>query len=204
MQLKHLDEKFTKLDAENRTALIENNDLRKQVQQLTEDVATPQKNYKIDQAVKQLQRQLDEKEEELIKLTMDQNAAKEDNDLLSKQLTYSEIQVKSLNEKLLQLHDDVEDLKANIEQRDSTIDFVNKEKTDLEELVRELRSSSRKQDFDSSSSYDMLETSKDLNNSSKFHLFIFIAFLSVIYSIDYIDRNRFSHSERGKFSKCSY
>lgn len=173
MQVKHIEEKFAKLDEEHQTSVNENNKLRKQLERLSEDVATPHKNHETDQNVKQLRQQLNEKEIELSQCMSNNNTLQESNEFLAQKLAYSEAQVKVLNDKLLGLFEDVEKMKSTIGERNEMVDYLNKNNRELNDLVKEFQFNSRKHDNDSSSSYDMLNsTSTDLNNSSKYLLIL--------------------------------
>lgn len=175
MQLNQCEKKLSKLDADYRDAMNENNELKKHIQSIDELSSEEQRNLATDKVVKQLQREINEKESELLQLTLNCNDSKHEIESLEEKLNYAHVQIKSLDEKVLQSLDEIEKFKNELEQRDKMIDYVNNNNKELSELLQELQSSTRKQEFDSSTSCEMLEsTSTDLNTSSKCSRIIYL------------------------------
>lgn len=167
MQLNQCEKKLLKLDEDYKDAMTENNQLKKHIQSLDEDDHIA-KSAQVDVAIKHLRREITEKEEELMKLTISYNEAKDDIELLKEQLAYADSQVKLLNTKMLESFSEVESFKNQLEEREKMINYINNNNKELSDMLRELQSNSKKQDFDSSSSYDLLNsTANDLNSSSK-------------------------------------
>lgn len=100
MQLNQCDKKLSKLDEDYKEAMAENNLLKKQIQSLDENDQI-NLNAQTEVTVKQLRREIAEKEDELLKLTITCNEAKDDIEILKEKLEYAESQIKSLNAKLL-------------------------------------------------------------------------------------------------------
>lgn len=167
MQLNQCEKKLTKLDDDYKIAMTENNLLKKQIQMLDENDQLTQ-NAEIDSTVKQLRREINQKEDELFKLTSKVNAANDDIELLQEKLQYAETQVKSLNVKLLDSFNEAETFKSQLDDREKMINYLNTSNKELSDMLKELQSNSKKLDFDSSSSYDLLNsTANDLNTSSE-------------------------------------
>lgn len=167
MQLNQCEKKLAKLDDDYKEVLIENNHLKKQIQTLDEDDEL-MKNSETDYAARQLRRQITEKEDELMKLTITYNEAKDDIEIMKEKLHYAESQVKLLNTKLLESFSEAESFRTQLDEREKMISYVNNNNKELSDLLKELQSNSKKQDFDSSTSYEMLNsTANDLNTSSK-------------------------------------
>lgn len=167
MQLNQCEKKLLKLDEDFKEAMIENNLLKKQVQSLDEDDHINQ-NVQTGVTVKQLQREVTEKENELLKLTIACNEAKDDVDLLREKLQYAENQIKLLNDKLLDSFNEAESFKIQLDEHEKMINYVNNNNKELSDMLKELQSNSKKLDFDSSASYELLNsTANDLNTSSK-------------------------------------
>lgn len=167
MQLNQCEKKLAKLDDDYKEVLIENNHLKKQIQTLDEDDEL-MKNSETDYAARQLRRQISEKEDELMKLTITYNEAKDDIEIMKEKLHYAESQVKLLNTKLLESFSEAESFRTQLDEREKMISYVNNNNKELSDLLKELQSNSKKQDFDSSTSYEMLNsTANDLNTSSK-------------------------------------
>lgn len=168
MQLSQCEKKLAKLDDDYREAMNENNYLKKQIQTLDEDEESI-KNSQIDPATKHLRRQISEKEDELMKLTIIYNEAKDDIEILNEKLQYAESQVTTLNTKLFDSFNEVESFKSQLDEREKMLSYVNNNNRELSEMLKELQSNSKKLDFDSSASYEMLNsTTSDLNSSGKF------------------------------------
>lgn len=174
MQLNQCEKKLTKLDEDYKMAMVENNHLKKQIQMLDENDQIA-KNAHADMTVKQLRREVSEKEDELVSLTVRWNDAKEDVEMLKEKLDYAESQVKALNMKLLDAFNEAESFKNQLDEREKMIDYINNNNKELSDMLKELQCSSKKLDFDSSASYEMLNsTANDLNTSSKLTSFISI------------------------------
>lgn len=169
MQLNQCEKKLMKLDDDYKDALAQNNHLKKQIQSLDEHDQLSQI-AQSDVTVKQLRRQIDDKESELLQLTIKYNDAKDEIEMLTEKLQYSDSQVKSLKTKLLDSFSDAEAIKNQLDERERMINYMNNNNKELNDLLKELQSNSKKQDFDSSASYEMLNsTANDLNSSSKLH-----------------------------------
>lgn len=167
MQLNQCEKKLSKLDDDYKMAMAENNHLKKQIQLLDENDEIA-RNEQTDIVVKQLRREVSEKEDELVSLTIRWNDAKEDIETLKEKLDYAESQVKTLNMKLLDAFGEAESFKNQLDERELMIDYINSNNKELSDMLKELQISSKKLDFDSSSSYEMLNsTANDLNTSSK-------------------------------------
>lgn len=161
------EKKLSKLDEDYKEAMTENNLLKKQIQTLDENDQI-QQNAQTEVAVKQLRREISDKEDELLKLTIAYNESKDDIELLKEKLDYAESQIKSLNNKLLDSFSEAEIFKNQLDERERMISYVNNNNKELSDMLKELQSNSKKLDFDSSSSYDLLNsTANDLNTSSK-------------------------------------
>lgn len=168
MQLNQCEKKLSKLDEKYKDMINENNCLRKQIQINNEELNDNPKNTVTDKAVKQLQRELENKEKELVQLTLNCNESRDEIEMLKEKLNYAQAQIKSLDQRMLQSHDEIEKYKVQLEEREKMIDYVNNNNRELSELLSELQSSTRKHDADSTASCEMLEsTSNDLNTSSK-------------------------------------
>ncbi|XP_055300989.1 restin homolog isoform X1 [Sitodiplosis mosellana] len=166
MQLNQCEKKLSKLDEDYKEAMTENNFLKKQIQTLDENDQI-QQNAQTEVTVKQLRREINEKEDELLKLTITYNGAKDDIELLKEKLEYAESQIKSLNNKLLDSFSEAETFKNQLDDREKMISYVNNNNKELTDMLKELQSNSKKLDFDSSSSYELLNsTANDLNTSS--------------------------------------
>lgn len=172
MQLNQCEKKLTKLDEDFKNAMIENHDLKKQVQSLDEMSSDSNQTTEANKVAKRFQRELSTKENEIERLTVNCNDARYEIESLKEQLAYAQAQVKSLDSKVLGSLDDIENFKNELENRDKMINYLTNNNEELTELLKELQSSKRKPDFDSSASCEMLEsTSADLNSSSKLLLF---------------------------------
>lgn len=168
MQLNQCEKKLIKLDEDYKEAMSQNNYLKKQIQSLDEHDQLNQI-AQSDVTVKQLRREIDEKESELFKLTVACNEAKDDIEILKEKLQYAETQIKSLNIKLLESFTEAETFKNQLDEREKMIGYMNNNNKELSDLLKELQSNSKKQDFDSSASYEMLNsTANDLNTSSEY------------------------------------
>lgn len=168
MQLNQCEKKLLKLDDEYKNSLIENNQLKKQIQSLDENDHIA-KSALSDLTLKQFRREINEKEDELLKLTINCNEAKDDIELLKEKLQYAESQVKLLNIKLVESFSEAETFKNQLDEREKMIDYINNNNKELSDMLKELQSNSKKQEFDSSESYHLLNsTANDLNSSSKF------------------------------------
>lgn len=168
MQLNQCEKKLIKLDEDYKEAMVQNNHLKKQIQSL-DDYDQLNQIAQSDVTVKQLRREIDEKENELFKLTIACNDAKDDIEALKEKLQFAETQVKSLNIKLLESFTEAETFKNQLDEREKMISYMNNNNKELSDLLKELQSNSKKQDFDSSASYEMLNsTPNDLNTSSKY------------------------------------
>lgn len=167
MQLTQCEKKLAKLDDDYKEAMTENNYLKKQIQTL-DDHELSMQNSETDLVAKQFRRQIGEKEDELLKLTITYNEAKDDIEILKEKLQYAESQIKALNVKLHESFSEAESFKNQLEEREKMIVYVNNNNKELSDLLKELQSNSKKQDFDSSASYEMLNsTANELNSSSK-------------------------------------
>lgn len=167
MQLNQCEKKLTKLDEDYKDAMAENNLMKKHIQSLDEDNQSI-KCAQTDLTVKQLRREIIEKENELLKLTISCNEIKYDADALKEKLHYAESQVKSLNSKLLESFNEAEAFKIQLEEREKMINYITNNNKELNDMLKELQKNSKKQDFDSSSSFELLNsTANDLNSSSK-------------------------------------
>lgn len=167
MQLNQCEKKLAKMDDDYKEALVQNNYLKKQIQSLDEHDRLSQIAQN-DVTVKQLHREIEEKEQELLNLTIVYNESKSDVETLTEKLQYAETQVKTLNTKLLESFSEAEAFKSQLDEREKMINYMNNNIKELSDLLKELQSNSRKHDLDSSSSYEMLNsTASDLNSSSK-------------------------------------
>lgn len=155
------------MDDDYKEALVQNNYLKKQIQALDEHDQLSQIAQN-DVTVKQMRREIEEKESELLALTIAYNESKSDVESLTEKLQYAELQVKTLNTKLLDSFSEAEAFKNQLDEREKMINYMNNNIRELSDLLKELQSNSKKQDFDSSSSYEILNsTPNDLNLSSK-------------------------------------
>lgn len=167
MQLNQCEKKIMKLDEDYKEAMAQNNYLKKQIQSLDENDQLNQI-AQSDVTVKQLRREIDEKDRELFKLTCACNEAKDDIESFKEKLQFAETQIKSLNVKLLESFSEAETFKSQLDEREKMISYMTNNNKELSELLKELQSNSKKVDFDSSASYEMLNsTANDLNTSSK-------------------------------------
>lgn len=167
MQLNQCEKKLLKLDEDFKEAMIENNLLKKQVHSLDKDDHINQ-SAQTEVTVKQLQREVTEKENELLKLTISFNEAKDDIDVLKEKLQFAENQIKLLNDKLLDSFTEAETFKNQLDEHEKMINYVSNNNKELSDMLKELQSNSKKSDFDSSASYELLNsTANDLNTSSK-------------------------------------
>lgn len=167
MQLNQCEKKLAKMDDDYKEALVQNNYLKKQIQSLDEHDRLSQIAQN-DVTVKQLHREIEEKEQELLNLTIVYNESKSDVETLTEKLQYAETQVKTLNTKLLESFSEAEAFKSQLDEREKMINYMNNNIKELSDLLKELQSNSKKHDLDSSSSYEMLNsTASDLNSSSK-------------------------------------
>lgn len=167
MQLNQCEKKLIKLDEDYKEAITENHLLRKQIQTLDEGDHINQ-NAQTEVTVKQLRREINEKEDELLKLTITCNESKDDIEILKEKLQYAESQIKFLNDKLLDSFSEAESFKIQLDEREKMISYVNTNNKELSDMLKELQSNSKKLDFDSSASYELLNsTANDLNTSSK-------------------------------------
>lgn len=169
MQVKHSEEKLAKLDLDHKNSVAEIHDLKKYINQLRDDIASPNQ-LNIDQLTKRLQKELNEKDEELSKCILDANVMKETNGFLNKKIIYMEKQMKLLSNKTLELHDDIEKIKLELDERDKIINYVNNNNKELEEMIKNLQTQSDKNGMDSTS--DFLDSSSNemipTANSSNF------------------------------------
>lgn len=167
MQLNQCEKKLSKLDDDYKEAMAQNNRLKKQIQSLDEHDQLAQ-NTVSDQTVKQLRREIDEKENEILKMTIGWNEAKDDIETLKEKLQYAESQIKSLNLKLHESFSEAETFKSQLDEREKMINYMNNNNKELSDLLKELQSSTKRHDFDSTTSSEMLNcTANDLNTSSK-------------------------------------
>lgn len=167
MQLNQCEKKLAKMDDDYKEALIQNNYLKKQIQSLDEHDQLSQIASQ-DFTVRQLRREIEEKENELMTLTIVYNESKSDVETLNEKLQYAESQVKTLNTKLLDSFSEAETFKCQLDEREKMINYMNNNIKELSDLLKELQSNSKKQDLDSSSSYEILNsTPNDFNSSSK-------------------------------------
>lgn len=167
-QLNQCEKKLAKLDEDFKNAMIENHDLKKQVQSLDEMSSDHSQTTETDKAAKRFQRELNKKENEIERLTVSRNDARDEIESLKDQLVYAQSHVKSLDAKVLEMLDEIETFKNELQKRDEMIAYMSKNNEELSELLKELQTSKRKTDFDSSTSCEMLEsTCNDLNSSSK-------------------------------------
>lgn len=175
---------MAKLDQDFKNAIIENHDLKKQVQSFDEISSDSSQTTETEKVAKRFQRELRKKENEIERLTVSCNDAKDEIESLKEQLAYAGAQVKSLDSKVLKSLDEIEKFKNELEQRDEMNKYLSNNNEELSELLKELQSSSkRKTDFDSSTSCEMLEsTSADLNSSSKCLMIIFDVFFFLFSS----------------------
>lgn len=158
MQVKHNEEKLSKTEAEYKKAMSEINDLKKHITALMEEIASPNKSN-VDPMVKRLRKCLDEKEDELAECIQNMNALTDTNAFLTEKIQYAEKQIKTLTQKTIDLHDDIDKLKAELEDREKVISYMNGVNKDLEELVKELRTSLHPERRVFDSSFDLLNSS---------------------------------------------
>lgn len=158
MQVKCNEEKLAKIDGEYKKAMTEINDLKKHITALMEEIATPNKSN-VDPMVKRLRKCLDEKEDELAECIQNANALTDANGFLNEKIQYAEKQIKTLTEKTFDLQDDMDKLKLELEDREKVISYMNGANKDLEELVKELRTSSHSERRVMDSSFDLLNSS---------------------------------------------
>lgn len=109
MQLNQCEKKLAKMDDDYKDALIQNNFLKKQIQALDEHDQLSQIAQN-DVTFKQLHREIEEKENELLALTIVYNESKSDVESLMEKLQYAELQVKTLNTKLLESFSEAESI----------------------------------------------------------------------------------------------
>lgn len=164
MQVKYNEEKLSKTEGEYKKAIAEINDSKKHITALMEEIASPNK-LNVDPMVKRLKKCLDEKEDELAECIQNMNALTDTNAFLNEKIQYAEKQIKTLTEKTIDMHDDIDKLKAELEDREKVISYVNGVNKDLEELVKELRTSSLPERRVFDSSFDLLNSST--SNSSE-------------------------------------
>lgn len=159
MQVKYNEEKLSKIDGEYKKAMAEINDLKKQITTLMEEIASPNKSNG-DPMVKRLKKCLDEREDKLAECIQNVNALTDTNAFLNEKIQYAEKQIKALTEKTIDLHDDIDKLKSELEDREKVINYMNGANKELEELVKELRTcphTERQRVFESS--FDLLNSS---------------------------------------------
>lgn len=167
MQMNQCEKKLLKLDEDYKVSMNENNRLKKQIQAFAEGDELNQ-SAQVDYAVKQLRREVNDKEDELFKLTIKCNEATSDIDTLKEKLQFAESQIKLLNGKLMDSFNEAETFKTQLDEREKMIAYINNNNKELNELLKELQCSSKKLDFDSSASFELLNsTGNDLNTSSK-------------------------------------
>lgn len=165
MQVKYNEEKISKLDIEFKKALAEINDLKKHITALMEEIASPSQS-KVDPMVNRLRKCLDEKEDELASYIQNLNEMTDTNSFLNEKILFAEKQIKLLSEKTLDLYDDIDKLKSELEDREKAIKYMNGANKELEELVRELRSYSNSEKRLGETSFDVLNSSTLLNSST--------------------------------------
>lgn len=171
MQLSQCDKRLAKLDEDFKRVMVENNQLRKQIQVRVETTATPALES-VDETVKKLRKEIDERDKELFRLTRDHGDAIDGNGHLKEQLSHAQSQIKELNHKTHTLYGEIDECRALLEERESQIEYIQSDNRELHEMVKELQMSSRKSDLNSTASYDLLDTT-GLSNSSKYDLDLF-------------------------------
>lgn len=170
MQVKFNEEKLSKLDVEYKKAMVEINDLKKHITTLMGEIASPNQSMS-DPMVKRLRKCLDEKEDQLAECIQNVNALTDTNVFLNEKIQYAEKQIKMLSEKTMDLHDDIDRLKLELEDREKVINYMNGANKELEELVKELRSAHPdRRVFESS--FDLMNSSTS-NNTSEFLIILF-------------------------------
>lgn len=139
--------------------------------QLAEDTKIPNKAINGEQLVKRLRKELNEKEDELIKIKLNVNVLADSNALLTEKLSYMEKQVKQLTARKMELYENVEKLKEEFEERGKMLDYLTTTNKELDEHVKDLRSQLNKSGSVLDSSYDYLNNSSSdsdpIANSSK-------------------------------------
>lgn len=165
-QLNQSEKRLGKLDEDFKKILSENIDLRKQIQMHADLDAIPN-NEPVDETVKKLRREIDERDKELFKLTREYGDALDDKQLFKEQLTRADNQIKALNRQIHELNGDIEGFQQNLAEQQKQIEYIQNDNRELQELVKELQANSRKSDFNSTASYDLLNTT-NLSNSSEY------------------------------------
>lgn len=165
MQVKYNEEKLAKIDGEYKKSMAEVNDLKKHITALMEEIASPNKSD-ADPMVKRLRKCLDDKEDELSKCIQNMNELTDTNAFLNEKIQYAEKQIKTLTEKTHDLHDDIDKLKLELEDREKVINYMNGTNKDLEELVKELRTCTHPERRVFESSFDLLNSSTSNTSQS--------------------------------------
>lgn len=121
--------------------------------------------------MKRLQKDLNEKEDKLVRTKLNLNALTDSNALLTEKLNYMEKQVHQLTAKKMELHENIEKLKGDFDERGKILDYLTKTNKELDEHIKDLRSQLNKSGSVLDSSYDFLNNSSvgsdPLANSSK-------------------------------------
>lgn len=169
MQLNQCEKKLTKLDEDFKKVSAENNNLRKQIQAYNENGYQPTHDADSINLVEKLRREIDDRDKELFKLTHDYNDMKDDNEHLKMKLVHVQTQIGLLNEKLRESYNETENVQHALDEREKMIAYLNNNIKELNDMLKELQSSSsQKPDFESTASFDLLNsTPNDLNNSSE-------------------------------------
>lgn len=158
MQAKHNEEKIMKLDVEHKKSVAVINELNKQLAHLKDELEASEKNG-VDRVIKQLRKQINDKEEKVADCIMDMNALKDNNAFLEEKLKYAERQIQILTHDKMSLNDDIERIRSELDDRDKTISYINSRNRELEEMIKELRA-------DNSTERRMYESSFDFLNAS--------------------------------------
>lgn len=177
MQAKHNEEKLSKLDAEYKKASATINELNKQIANLRDEIEASERNG-VDRVIRDLRKQIQEKDDKIEDCIMDMNALKDSNSLLEEKIKYAEKQIKNLSNDKAILYNDMDQFKIELDERDKNILCINNRNKELEDMIREMRTDASPNKKLYESSFDFLNASTSSTvESSKFCMIFLSKFL---------------------------
>lgn len=147
------------IGSDHKTSLLEIKELKKQILELTEHSKTPHKLLNGEQKIKRLQKELVEKDEELAKLELKITCLTDSNELLDKKLIYSEKQMKTLKDKIVDFHENFEKINIELDERRKMVDYLSGTNKELEDFIKDMRYQHNKSGSGLDSSFDFLNQS---------------------------------------------
>lgn len=165
MQLSQCEKRLSKADEDVKKLIVDNSQLRKQIQVRVDTTATPD-NESTDELERKLRKEIDDRDKELFRLTREHGEAIDGISNLKEQLAHAQSQIKDIHRKVAELHGEIEECRNDLAERQTQIEYFQNDNRELQELVKELQLSSRKSDLNSTASYDLLDTT-GMSNSSK-------------------------------------